>query len=143
MNEGFLIGCLIGGIVMTVLILGGLGFAQWMDKSKREEEIQARLNRALDKIREKECILEQEVSYSAKVASDLAFTKQICGTAIEQTLAYLEQTPSIFGDKKRTKIIQELNETLVYTGKERTQPVALLEHILSNGGSNEQSAING
>ena len=143
MNESFLIGCLLGGLAMTILVFGGLGLAQWLDKSRREEEIQARLNRALDKIREKECILEQEVSHSAKVESDMAFTKQICGTAIEQTLVYLEQTPAIFGDKKRAKIIQELHETLTYTGKERTQPVALLEHIVSNGGSNEQSAING
>ena len=101
---------------MTILVFGGLGLAQWLDKSRREEEIQARLNRALDKIREKECILEQEVSHSAKVESDMAFTKQICGTAIEQTLVYLEQTPAIFGDKKRAKIIQELHETLTYTG---------------------------
>jgi len=133
-------GAVIGGVVMTVLIFGGLGFAQWLDKSRREEEIQARLNRALKKIEQNDSLLQQEISLNSQITSEFAFAKHICATAIEQTLAYFEQTPAIFGDKNRDKIKQELHETLGHIGRNRKEPIALLEHILSNGGDHEQPA---
>jgi hypothetical protein len=141
MSEGFYIGCLIGAIVASVMLIGGLWVAQLLDCKKREQEIQARLTRAIAKIAENETLLQQEMSHSSKVESDLQFTRQICGAAIEQTLVYFEQNPAIWGEKDRSKIMQELYSALEYTGKDRTAPVALLQHF--NGGDNEQPTYTG
>jgi hypothetical protein len=136
--NGELWGVLIGASGMGALTFVCFLVVRLVSRADREREIQARLNRALNSIRDKENILQQEISHSSKVESDLQFTRQICGATIEQTLAYFEQTQAIFGDKKREKIIAELHQTLAYTGKQRTEPIALLSHILTNGGDHEQ-----
>lgn len=140
MTEGFYIGCLIGAIVTAVMLIGGLWVAQLLDCKKREQEIQARLTRAIAKIADNETLLQQEMSHSSKAESDLQFTKQICSQAIEQTLVYFEQNPAIWGEKDRSRITDELYSALEYIGKERTAPVALLEHL--NGGEHDESTIN-
>lgn len=140
MSEGFYIGCLIGAIVTATMLIGGLWISQVLDRNRREQEIQARLTRALSKISENEAILQQELSHSSKVESDLTFTKQVCGQAIEQTLVYFEQNPAIWGEKDRSRITDELYSALDYIGKERTAPVALLEHY--NGGEHGEQLPN-
>lgn len=134
-------GVLVGSTGMASLIyLGALVFRYLSNRSK-EVEIQARLNRAVSTIAQNETLLQQEMSHSSKVESDLQFMQQICGAAIEQTLVYFEQHPAIWGEKDRSKIMQELYSALEYIGKGRTAPVALLQHF--NGGNNEQPSYTG
>lgn len=139
MSADTLWGVLFGGLLFTVVIFAGLGLAQWLDRSKREEEIQARLTRLQRKAENMNALLEKSYNENSAISSDLQFTRQICGSTIEQTLAYFEQSPKMFGDKKRELIIAELHQTLTYTGKTRVEPIALLEHILTNGGDNEST----
>ena len=141
MTYETLVGIIIGSVGMAIIIFLGLWVAQFLDRSHREMEIQARLNRAIATIERNEMLLQSSINENSKLSSDLNFMRKVCGASIEQTLAYFEQTPAIFGDRNREKIIAELHETLVYTGRSRVEPIALLEHMLTNGGEYEQSSV--
>lgn len=121
---------------MGALIYLGVLILRVLSRKGEEEKIQARLNKVLREIQEKETILQQELSHSSQVESDLAFMKLVCGRVIENTLVYFEQNKVIWGEKERDSIVAELHEALNYTGKERVTPVALLQHF--NGGDHEQ-----
>lgn len=136
MNTDILWGILVGAVGMGVLIYLGVLILRVLSRKGEEEKIQARLNKVLREIQEKETILQQELSHSSQVESDLAFMKLVCGRVIENTLVYFEQNKVIWGEKERDSIVAELHEALNYTGKERVTPVALLQHF--NGGDHEQ-----
>ena len=138
MSADILWGVVLGFLLATVLIFAGLGLAQWLDKSKREQEIQARLNRASNKIQENETLLQNSLNENSKLSSDLQVMRKVCGDMAEDALVYFEQNPVIFGERNRDRIVGVLHEVLAYAGRSRTTPVALLEHHI-NGGSNEQS----
>ena len=137
MSADILWGVVLGFLLATVLIFAGLGLAQWLDRSKREQEIQARLNRASNKIQENETLLQEALSEKSKLVSDLQVMRKVCGDMAEDALVYFEQNPVIFGERNRDRIVGVLHEVLAYAGRSRTTPVALLEHL--NGGSNDQS----
>ena len=141
MNDLALI--LIGAVGMGAAVFLGTLFVKMVERTRRETEIQARLNRAHATVQRNESLLQQTMAENHQLATDLNWLKQICATSVEETLAYLEQTTPIFGDKKRDKVKQELQEVLRYLGRERQEPIALLEHILTNGADHEQSTING
>ncbi|MBX2989489.1 MAG: hypothetical protein KF802_16490 [Bdellovibrionaceae bacterium] len=136
MNTDILWGILVGAVGMGALIYLGVLILRVLSRKGEEEKIQARLNKVLREIQEKETILQQELSHSSQVESDLAFMKLVCGRVIENTLVYFEQNKVIWGEKERDSIVAELHEALNYTGKERVTPVALLQHF--NGGDHEQ-----
>lgn len=139
MNTDILWGILVGGVGMGALVYVGAVIIKVSSRKQKEEEIQGRLNRILRQLQQKETLLQQEISYSSRLESDYNLIRQVCGQTMEQTLAYFEQHPAIWGEKNRDKIIGELHAALEYTGKERVAPVALLTHM--NGGENEQSTI--
>lgn len=121
---------------MGVLIYLGVLILRVLSRKGKEEEIQARLNRARDKIKTSLAMLEEAESVISKMQSDFDFMKLACGRVIENTLVYFEQNKVIWGEKERDSIVAELHEALNYTGKERVTPVALLQHF--NGGDHEQ-----
>lgn len=134
MSGELLIGVLIGSLVTSILLIGGLWVAQLLDRSGKEKEIQARLNRACRTIEENETLLQQTMEENSKLVSDYNIMRQVCGDITETTLVYFENNPAIFGERDRAKLVEELYTVLEYCGRNRTQPVALLEHL--NGGSN-------